>query len=225
MAQNPSTEAEIAPRGALQVEHDLGWHWERKGASDAFAWAICQSTKYLADKFFNKRYGARAVMLETIAAVPGMVASTFNRLSDIRDTVTARPHNHERSDTLYEESKNELMHLKTFIEITQPSTAEKALVFSAQAAFFLAFSALYLASRKTAHRLVGFIEEEAVNSYTSYLKQIDDGAVENVDAPEIAKKYWKLADDAKLREVVVAVRIDEAEHRDVNHRIAAELSL
>ena len=227
MTQNPSTGTpdDIAPRGALQVEHGLDWRWERKGASDAFAWATCQTTKFLADRFFRTRYGSRAVMLETIAAVPGMVASTFNRLSDIRDTVTRRPHNYSRSDTLYEESKNELMHLKTFIEITQPSFAEKALVFGAQLAFFGAFSALYLAHRRTAHRLVGFIEEEAVNSYSNYLQQVDEGRVENVAAPEIARKYWSLSPDARLRDVIIAVRDDEAEHRDVNHRIAAELAL
>ncbi len=226
MARNPfmETHNDITPRGALRVEHDLDWRWKREGASDVFAWATCQTTKFLADRFFRTRYGSRAVMLETIAAVPGMVASTFNRLSDIRDTVTNCPHNHSRSDTLYEESKNELMHLKTFIEITQPSFGEKALVFGAQASFFLAFSALYLASKKTAHRLVGFIEEEAVNSYTNYLQQVDDGLVENVAAPEIAKKYWGLPAGARLRDVIIAVRTDEAEHRDVNHRIAAELA-
>jgi ubiquinol oxidase len=47
---------------------------------------------------------------------------------------------------------------------------------------------------------------------------------ENVPAPAIAIKYWKLPADARLRDVVLAVRQDEAEHRDVNHRFADELS-
>lgn len=222
--ETPSGDS-ITPRGPLQTEHDMNWHWPRKGLSDSFAWAVCQGTKLLADRFFQKCYGSRAVMLETIAAVPGMVGSTFNRLNDIRDTVTGRSHDHDRSDTLYEESRNELMHLRTFIEIAQPSFVEKTLVFGAQAAFFLAYSALYIASRKTAHRLVGFIEEEAVKSYTSYLHEIDERSMPNPDAPEIAKKYWNLPDDATLRDVVIAVRADEMEHRDVNHRIATELSL
>lgn len=216
---------DIMPRGPLQTDHDINWRWPCRGLSDRFAWAVCQSTKFAADRFFQKCYGSRAVMLETIAAVPGMVGSTFNRLSDIRDTVTGRPHDHSRSDTLYEESKNELMHLKTFIEITQPSMAEKALIFGAQTMFFLTFSALYITSRKTAHRLVGFIEEEAVNSYTSYLREIDERYMPNPDAPEIAKKYWGLPNDATLRDVVIAVRADEMEHRDVNHRIATDLSM
>jgi len=85
------------------------------------------------------------------------------------------------------------------------------------------FFALYLLSPKTAHRIVGYFEEEAVISYTLYLKEIDDGRSANVPAPEIAKRYWGLADDARLRDVVLVVRADEAHHRDVNHGYADEL--
>ena len=42
-------------------------------------------------------------------------------------------------------------------------------------------------------------------------------------APKIAREYWRLADDARLREVVLAVRADEAGHRDVNHGFADQL--
>ena len=45
----------------------------------------------------------------------------------------------------------------------------------------------------------------------------------NVPAPEIAKNYWKLPANATLRDVVLAVREDEAGHRDVNHGFANEL--
>jgi len=45
----------------------------------------------------------------------------------------------------------------------------------------------------------------------------------NVPAPEIAKQYWKLPANATLRDVVLAVREDEAGHRDVNHGFANEL--
>lgn len=52
----------------------------------------------------------------------------------------------------------------------------------------------------------------------------DDGPRSpNVPAPEIAKRYWKLADDATLRDVVLVARADEAHHRDVNHAFASEL--
>ena len=61
-------------------------------------------------------------------------------------------------------------------------------------------------------------------SYTHYLAEIDEGRSPNVPAPEIAKRYWGLPDDATLRDVVLVVRADEAHHRDVNHGFANELA-
>ena len=93
----------------------------------------------------------------------------------------------------------------------------------AQAGFFTFFLMLYLLSARTAHRLVGYFEEQAVVSYTQYLQEIDSGRVENVPAPKIARDYWQLAADARLRDVVLAVRADEAGHRDINHDFADQL--
>jgi ubiquinol oxidase len=93
-----------------------------------------------------------------------------------------------------------------------------------QAVFFNTYFFLYLFAPKTAHRVVGYLEEEAVISYTGYLAQVDSGAVENVAAPKIAIDYWKLPPDARLREVIIAVRADEAKHRDINHGFADVLA-
>ena len=60
-------------------------------------------------------------------------------------------------------------------------------------------------------------------SYSQYLQEIDAGRVENVPAPKIARDYWQLREDARLRDVVLAVRADEAGHRDVNHGFADTL--
>ncbi len=92
-----------------------------------------------------------------------------------------------------------------------------------QAVFYNFYFFLYLFFPKTAHRVVGYFEEEAVTSYTQYLEQIDAGRQENVPAPKLAIDYWGLAHDARLREVVVAVRADEAGHRDRNHGFADSL--
>lgn len=90
--------------------------------------------------------------------------------------------------------------------------------------FFVGFFLRYLASARTAHRVVGYFEEEAVISYTLYLQEIDEGRSANVPAPPIARHYWKLTADATLRDVVLVVRADEAHHRDVNHGFASELA-
>jgi len=116
------------------------------------------------------------------------------------------------------------MHLMTFIEISKPTIFERAVIIGAQWVFYLFFFALYLISSKTAHRVVGYFEEEAVISYTNYLAEIDEGRSENVPAPAIAKRYWSLEENATLRDVVLVVRADEAHHRDVNHGFANELA-
>ena len=130
--------------------------------------------------FFAKRYGHRAVVLETIAGVPGMVAGTLRHLRALRRMES----DNGWIQTLLNEAENERMHLMTFVEIA----------------------------------------EEAVFSYTEYLADIDSGLCENVAAPEIAIEYWDLRPDARLREVVLAVRDDEAHHRDVNHHFSDDLS-
>jgi ubiquinol oxidase len=72
--------------------------------------------------------------------------------------------------------------------------------------------------------MVGYFEDQAVVSYTHYLEEIDAGRTENIPAPKIARDYYKLAEDATLRDVVVAVRTDEQGHADVNHGMADTLN-
>jgi ubiquinol oxidase len=199
---------------------DLGVHHQPHGLSDRIALGFTKVLRFCADTFFAKRYGHRAIVLETVAAVPGMVGATINHLKCLRrmcdDEGWIR--------TLMEEAENERMHLMTFIEIAKPTLFERLVILGVQWVFYLAFFALYLVSSRTAHRIVGYFEEEAVISYTLYLKELDEGRSPNMPAPEIAKHYWKLADDATLRDVVLVVRADEAHHRDVNHGFASELA-
>lgn len=195
---------------------NLEIHYKPKNFSDKVALAITKSLRFFADSFFSGRYGHRAVVLETVAAVPGMVGGAIQHLKSLRLM---------KSDdgwikTLLDEAENERMHLMTFIEIAQPSWFERTLIIIAQGIFYNLFFLLYLLSSKTAHRLVGYFEEEAVYSYTEYLAGIESGAYPNVDAPQIAIEYWNLPPGAKLRDVVIAVRQDEMNHRDVNHDFA-----
>ena len=111
----------------------------------------------------------------------------------------------------------------TFIEIAKPNWIERLLVILVQGIFYNAYFLLYLIAPAVAHRVVGYFEEEAYRSYTNYLALIDAGDHENVAAPDIAIKYWSLDRNASLRDVVLAVRQDEAGHRDVNHGYADEL--
>ena len=199
---------------------DLSVHHSPKGVSDRIAYGFTKMLRFCADTFFAKRYGHRAIVLETVAAVPGMVGATINHLKCLRRMCDDKGW----IRTLMDEAENERMHLMTFIEVAKPTLFERLAILGVQWIFYLAFFALYLISAKTAHRVVGYFEEEAVLSYTLYLKEIDEGRSKNVPAPEIAKRYWKLPEGSTLRDVVLVVRADEAHHRDVNHGFANELS-
>jgi ubiquinol oxidase len=209
----------MTPRAPLPPDLPLDVHHETRDWSDRVALGITRGLRFLADTFFAKRYGNRAIVLETVAAVPGMVGAALIHLRCLRwmrdDEGWIR--------TLMDEAENERMHLMTFIEIARPNWLERALVLVAQVGFFAFFLLLYVLSARTAHRLVGYFEEQAVVSYTQYLEQIDSGKIDNVPAPKIALDYWRLPANARLRDVVIAVRADEAEHRDVNHGFAEQL--
>lgn len=84
-----------------------------------------------------------------------------------------------------------------------------------------AFFVSYLISPGFCHSLVGFLEEQAVSTYTRALADIDAGLLwPNTPAPAVAREYWKLADDATMRDVILAIRADEACHSHVNHTFA-----
>ncbi len=190
------------------------------GYSDRFAYGFVKMLRAGADAFFANRYGHRAIVLETVAAVPGMVGAMLQHLKCLRRMQDDRGW----IKTLMDEAENERMHLMTFTKIAEPTALERLLILLVQGAFFNGFFLLYLFAPKTAHRIVGYFEEEAVRSYTAYLEEIDAGRHENVVAPQIAIDYWGLAPDARLRDVVLAVREDEASHRDVNHGFADSLA-
>lgn len=199
---------------------EIATHTAPRDLSDRLALGTVKFMRRFADRFFRKRYGHRAVVLETVAAVPGMVGGMLLHLKSLRRI---------RDDegwirTLLDEAENERMHLMTFIHVAEPSILERLLILAAQGVFFNLYFVLYLVSPKTAHRIVGYLEEEAVRSYTQYLAEIDAGRLPNLTAPDIAVGYWSLPASARLRDVVLAVREDEAGHRDANHGFADRLA-
>ena len=195
-------------------------HIEPKNFSDHVALTLTKGLRWFADTFFAKRYGHRAVVLETVAGVPGMVAGMWNHLRSLRNMT---PDDRKWIKVLLDEAENERMHLMIFIEVAQPSRFERYLVLLAQFLFWHFYFVLYVFFPKTAHRLVGYFEEEAVVSYTQYLAEIDAGSVPNTAAPQIAIEYYNLDQGATLREVVVKVREDEQGHSETNHQMADEL--
>ena len=195
---------------------NLNRHHKPQNFSDKVAFAFTKFLRFLADTFFKKKYGHRAVVLETVAAVPGMVAGMLLHLKSLRKMQDDKGW----IKILLDEAANERMHLMTFIKIAKPTFVERLIIMIAQFIFILMYLFIYLISQKTAHRIVGYFEEEAVISYTEYLNEIEEGKIENIKAPEIAINYWNLPLNSRLKDVVKVIRDDEAGHRDVNHSFA-----
>ena len=196
------------------------YHYQPSGVGDRIALGAVKFLRFFADAFFRHRYGHRAVVLETVAAVPGMVGGTLTHLKSLRRFQDDRGW----IKVLLDEAQNERAHLMTFIHVAKPNLAERLLVMLAQGIFYNGFFLFYLFWPRVAHRFVGYLEEEAIVSYTEYLADIDEGRSENVPAPQYAIDYWHLSPDARLRDVVEQVRLDEAGHRDVNHGFSDELA-
>ena len=196
--------------------NNLDKHFEPNNKSDRIALAFTKFLRFVADIFFKKKYGHRAVVLETVAAVPGMVAGMLMHLKSLRKMQDDKGW----IKVLLEEAENERMHLMTFIQVAKPTSLERFIIMAAQFLFIIMYSIIYLVSQRTAHRIVGYFEEEAVFSYTDYLKELESGRIKDQPAPKIAIDYWNLPLHSTLKDVVRVVRDDEAGHRDVNHSFA-----
>lgn len=185
--------------------------------SDKTAMAMTKFFRFFADTFFSKRYGHRAVVLETIAGVPGMVGGMLLHMRSLRKMERG---NGTMIQELLDEAVNERKHLMFFIEIAQPNWFERGLIVVAQLIFFVFYLFMYIFFTRTAHKMIAYFEEEAVRSYTNYLDMVHNKQVENVPAPQIAIEYYSLSADAKLSDLIQCVRADEANHAEANHRFA-----
>jgi ubiquinol oxidase len=207
--------------GLMDVVPSITLHKESYGrdphtSRDKFARAVVRGLASVMDFFFAERYGHRAVVLETIAAVPGMVGGLLQHLKSLRFVRDDRGW----IKTLLAEAENERMHLLIYSAISKPTAFERIAIMVVQFFFYHLYFLLYLITPATAHRVVGYFEEEAIHSYEHYLRLIEEGKHENIEAPQIAIDYWNLPQSARLKEVVQATIKDEMTHRDVNHRFA-----
>ncbi|XP_022314644.2 uncharacterized protein LOC111119097 isoform X1 [Crassostrea virginica] len=168
----------------------------------------------------EKKWVLRICFLETVAGVPGMVAAMTRHLHSLRRL----KRDHGWIHTLLEEAENERMHLMTALQLRQPSWLFRMGVIVSQGAFVTMFSGAYLLSPRFCHRFVGYLEEEAVFTYSKCLKDIESGPLKHwqtLKAPDVAIRYWKLPGPATMKDVIFNIRADEANHRKVNHVLAS----
>ncbi|KAL1886920.1 Alternative oxidase, mitochondrial precursor [Ceratocystis pirilliformis] len=163
----------------------------------------------------------RFIFLESIAGVPGMVAGMLRHLGSIRRL----RRDNGWIETLLEESYNERMHLLTFLKMCEPGRFMKLMIIAAQGIFFNGMFLLYLMSPRICHRFVGYLEEEAVHTYSWCIQEIEAGHLpkwtdENFHIPDIAVSYWNIPEGHRtMKDLIYYIRADEATHRGVNHTL------
>ena len=88
MRDETKTDLTNDPKQATYVvpndDDGLIHHTAPKDLRDRVALRVVKFMRIFADGFFAKRYGHRAVVLETVAAVPGMVGGLLQHLKAIR---------------------------------------------------------------------------------------------------------------------------------------------
>lgn len=203
-------------------------HYEPKKIKDKVANSLMRImrvsydllSRYNPGHMDEKLYLRRFIFLETVAGVPGMVGGMLRHLRSLRKLQQDGGWIHH----LLEEAENERMHLFTFLQLSQPGILARIAILATQGAFITGFTLMYSLSSSTAHRFVGYLEEEAVKTYTNCLNELDAGKLpywKDLPASAEAIKYWGLPENAKFRDVLLAIRADEAMHREVNHHLGS----
>ena len=124
--------------------------------------------------------------------------------------------------SLLAEAENERIHLLTAMYLYKPGKLLRFAIVMAQGIMCQFLFLAYLVSPRYCHSLVGYLEEQAVHTYTNLLQDIDNGRYPEFEeqCSNLAKAYWHLPKDATWRDVFANIRADESKHRDVNHDLA-----
>ncbi|KAL8920238.1 MAG: hypothetical protein Q9172_004591 [Xanthocarpia lactea] len=167
----------------------------------------------------ERKWLIRFLFLESVAGVPGMVAASVRHLHSLRRL----KRDNGWIETLLEEAYNERMHLLTFMKMAEPGRFMKLMILGAQGVFYNGFFLAYLISPRICHRFVGFLEEEAVTTYSRAIADIEAGKLpkwNKLEAPEIAVRYWNMPEGHRtMKDLLLYIRADEAKHREVNHTL------
>lgn len=162
----------------------------------------------------------RVIFLESVAGVPGMTAAFLRHLHSLR----LMKRDKAWIETLLDEAYNERMHLLTFMKIGRPSWFTRVFVFAGQGVFCNIFFFMYLLLPRLCHRFVGYLEEEAVSTYTHLIHDLEAKRLPKLDGitvPDVAQHYWpELNQNSTFLDLVQRIRADESKHREVNHTLA-----
>lgn len=164
----------------------------------------------------------RLIVLESFAGVPGFVAAGMRHFRSLR--VLQRDHGWIH--TLLEEAENERMHLLVCLKMFEAGPLTRLMCVGAQLALTPFLMGVYMINPKAMHRFVGYLEQTACETYHNIITHLETPGTQlhaewsELPAPEIAKGYWKLREEAKWLDALRCIYADESHHRDVNHTFA-----
>jgi len=168
----------------------------------------------------------RLIVLESFAGVPGFLAAMFRHFRSLRTLQRDYGWIH----TLLEEAENERMHLLVCMKMFHATFITRCLVMAAQVCMTPFLAVIYFVKPRAVHRFVGYLEETACLTYANIIQQVEtpgtplNAAWAHLPAPDMAKIYWKLPEDAKWVDALKCIFADESSHRDVNHTFATMAS-
>jgi len=201
-------------------------HLEPQGITPRIAYAVVWCLRRAFDIGTGYSFGfkndacmmRRIAILETVAGIPGMIGGAIRHFRSLRKMEKDYGWIH----TLLEEAENERMHLMICMSIYNPHPLVRAVITFAQAMFVPFYAIAYALSPKFCHSFVGYLEEEAVKTYTDILMHMDEGKLKSWEclAPEPARMYYHLPEGATMRDIITNIRADEAHHRELNHCLA-----
>ncbi|KAI3402930.2 AOX2 [Candida oxycetoniae] len=190
-----------------------GYKWPKTNDPNEFKGTRWEMTE--------SKWLTRVIFLESVAGVPGATASFLRHLYSLRMLKRDRAW----CETLIDEAYNERVHLLTFLKIGKPSWFTRSIIYIGQGIFTNVFFFMYLLKPTYCHRFVGYLEEEAVKTYTHLLHDMDQPGnlplFQNMKVPQIAVDYWpNLTQESSFRDLILQIRADESKHREVNHTFA-----
>jgi len=201
-------------------------HLEPKGVASRAAWGLVWTLRRVFDLGTLYSMGFRGesniirrlVILETVAGIPGMVGGAIRHFRSLRTC----NQDHGWIHSLLEEAENERMHLMIAMSLKKVSPPLRFIVFCAQMGITPFYAISYAFSPRFCHSFVGYLEEEAVKTYTKVLQDFDAGKLPKFEcaAPEAARKYYHLPEGSSMRDIINNIRADEAHHRELNHCLA-----
>ena len=194
-------------------------HFKPKGLSDRLALWMVRILAYPRAWVFQDRHTHHLLVLETVAAIPGMVAGALIHFSCLRRIVDDKGW----IEALIKEAETERRHLLVIREIVEPSFFDRVIIWCGQLIFTTIYFVVYILCPKACHRFVGYLEEDAVEGYEVYIAHLKECPEENAPAPDLAHKFWDMPEDATRIHLMQIILREEMYHRDVNHNFADQL--